>query len=211
MSDQCLIDYFNQTFAQSLGAAIGKAWKKALKAHQSLEGYYSQRKPFEDEWLRLDVCRRRCQNGFFDIHKAIHPFNSEGQFKKSKAIRQEIMKGLFEIEKQGRVIDKEISLKSVFKSHGQVKEIQKGVIDWQNWLNERVDGFCNQFGSQRKITRLWLIEYVVPFAYWLNFYQRIPAKKKNKRLRIQYQLLIAGAKRKIETCHLSLQLTPIER
>ena len=203
--------HFNQTFAQSLGAAIGKAWKKALKAHQSSEGHYSQRKPLEEEWLRLDLCRRRCQNGFFGIHKAIHPFSPDGLFKKSKIIRQEIIRGLIDIEKQGRVIEKDISLKSVFKSHAQVKDIQKGVIDWQDWLNERVDNFCAQFGNHQKVTKIWLLEYAVPFAYWLNFYRRIPAKKKNKRLRKQYQLLIAAAKKKFDTCPLHLKLSQTEK
>jgi len=118
---------------------------------------------------------------------------------------------LSEIEKQGRVIKQGISTKSVFKAHAQLKDIQQGVIDWQNWLNERADNFCNQFNNRQKTTKVWLLEYAVPFAYWLNFYRRIPAKKKNKRLRSQYQLLIAAAKKKFDTCPLHLKLTQIEK
>jgi len=78
--------HFNQPFAQSLGAAIGKAWKKSLKAHQDSKGYYSHRKPLEDEWLRLDICRRRCQNGFFGIHKAITPLIRKAYSKNRRSL-----------------------------------------------------------------------------------------------------------------------------
>ena len=203
--------HFNQIFARSLGAAIGKFWKKAFKAHQSSKGSYSQRKPLEEEWLRLDICRRRYQNGFFKIHKAIHPFTPEGLLKDSKIVQQEIIRGLSEIEKQGQMIEKDISIKSVLKSHAQIKDIQKGVTDWQNWLVERTNKFCNQFGSQQKTTKEWLLEYVVPYAYWLNFYRRIPAKKKNERLRKQYRLQIATAKNKFKNCQLHLKLNPAEK
>ena len=187
--------HFNQGIAHSVGASIGKAWKRAYKAYQTATGYYSERKPFEDKWLLMDVCRRRYQNGIHQIHKAVHAFNESGHFKTAKSIRKAIVQGMTQIELQGNVVGLEYSDKVLTKTFDQIPAIIKGVQDWQKWLVKRAEPLTYSInGIEPNKLREWLMSYLCPFAYWSIIYQRTPAKHRNKRLRFYYRELIQKTK-----------------
>lgn len=125
--------------ARSVGAMIGRLWKKANRAYKEATGYCSKRKPLEDKWLWTDVCRRRYQNGIHLIHKAIHPFDEQGQLKSAKAIEKEIFKGGIQIEKQALQLESELPEKARMKTFEQIPQILQGVKQWSvKKKNERL-------------------------------------------------------------------------
>lgn len=192
--------HFNQQLAQSIGALIGKAWKKSYEAYQKTEGYYSQRKPLEDEWLSLDNCRRYYQNGIHGIHKAIQPYTEEGLFTTSKTIRQAIVASVSIIEKQAKRINKEVNEKVISKVFDQIPSIVKGIESWQEWTEQRGALFVEKLniGKNEDELKNWLLHDLLPVYIWELNLRRVPSKKKNKRLKKVYKGLLEKARNKLD-------------
>lgn len=194
--------------ARSVGAVIGRLWKKAYQACKEATGYYSKRKPFEDKWLWTDVCRRRYQNGIHFIHKAIHPFDEQGQLKSAKAIEKEVIKGIIQIEKQALRLESELSDKARMKTFEQIPQILQGVKQWQDWLEQRLESLVHSL-SFEDTTPLkdWLLNYLIPCRYWPEILRRTSVKKKNERLIIYYRKLIETSRLKWRAHPLTMQLS----
>jgi len=204
--------HFNQELAQTVGAPIGKAWKKAkglLKAAKASAGLHFERKELEDNYLSLDVCRRRYQNGMHDIHKAVQPYNEDGSFTKEEVMRKAIITSLSLIEKQAIQIEKEVKTKKVIKVVDQIPELLSGVQQWQNWTVERATLFVKEIGIDIREEELqkWLIHYLLPVFIWQLTLKRVPTKKKNERLIIHYKEVLQKARDKLKGSKLENYMT----
>lgn len=187
--------HFNQSMARTAGALIGRVWKKAFKTYKEASGYYSQRKPFEDNWLWADICRRKYRNGIHLIHKAIHPFDEQGQLKSAARIRRGIAKGIIQIEKQAINLGGDLPDKSRMKTFDQIPSILEGVEQWQDWLIERLEKLLQASSfKDKELLKEWLINYLIPFRYWLVILKRTTGKKRNKGLVLHYRKLIKKSK-----------------
>lgn len=154
------------------------------------------------------MCRRRYQNGIHFIHKAIHPFDEQGRFKSGKAIEQEIVKGIIQIEKQALRLESELPDKARMKTFEQIPQIQQGVKQWQDWLQQRLESLVRS-SSFENTTQLkdWLLHYLLPCRYWPAILKRISAKKKNERLISFYRKLIEQSGSRWRTHPLTMQLS----
>lgn len=187
--------HFNQTLARTVGAFIGKVWKKTYLAYKEATGYYSQRKPFEDKWLWADICRRRYQNGIHFINKAIHPFDEQGRLKSTADIRKGIVQGIIQIEKQAINLKAELPDKCRMKTFDQIPQILDGVTQWQHWLEERIEKLLHlSTYKEKEVLKKWLLNYLIPCRYWPAIVERTAQKKRNKRLVSYYRKLTEQAK-----------------
>ena len=191
--------HFNQELAQAVGAPLGKAWKKAKEATKAATGLHSERKKLEDNYLLLDICRRRYQNGMHGIHKAVQPYNEDGSFSKERSMRKAITTNLSLIEKQAKQIGKEVQTKKIIKVFDQIADLLLGVRQWQDWTEERAVVFAKEVGIEMKQEELqrWLLHYLLPVYIWQLTLRRIPAKKKNERLIKHYKKIEQKARDKL--------------
>jgi Family of unknown function (DUF6399) len=171
--------HFNQELGKNIGATIGKAWKKAKETYTQSTGYYSQRKPFEDAFLELDICRNRYQNGIHAIHKAVQPFTPEGVFTTAKIIKDAINAGIEIIEQQAQRIEKEVKDKVIAKVNNQIPDIIK-----------------------------WLIHYLLPVFIWELALRRIHVKQKNKKLIKAYNEILQKARDKLKGSNVEKHMGP---
>ncbi len=191
--------HFNQGIAQSVGALIGRIWKKALTEYKQTKGNDCQTAALEQEWLLVDSCRTAYQNDMHAIHKAIHAFDGSGNLKSADAINLEIICAIRSIEQQATTLASTIPDKTLIKTVEQIPDIIQGVKTWQEWFVDRVDCFVKTFSfSQQDLFKQWLVQCLIPFAYWTEIHRRTPGKKRNKRLRHFYQELIEQAKVKLD-------------
>lgn len=201
--------HFNQDLANIVGAPLGKAWKQAKHKWKQAEGYYSERKEYEDKYLLLDVARRYYQNGIHGIHKTVQPFNEDGSFRKVSTIQKQISTNVSTIEKQAKYIDKEVQEKSVSKIFDQIPAISEGIAAWQQWTVERAKEFTQQITIEIRQEELqkWLIHYLLPVFIWEITIRRIHTKKKNERLIKHYKEVLQKARDKLKGSRLDRYMT----
>lgn len=201
--------HFNQELGHAIGAPIGKAWKKAKIAYETSEGLHFERKPFEDAYLLLDVCRRHYQNGIHGIHKVVQPYNSDGSFSLIDPIRKSLIANLSLIEKQGLKIGKEVKIKTIQKVIDQVPDILSGITTWQQWTVKRTKIFTEQSAIEIRKEELekWLLHYLLPVFIWELALRRVPSRKKNKRLIKYYKEVLEKARDKLKGSKLENYMT----
>jgi len=201
--------HFNQELGHAIGAPLGKAWRKAKIAYDTSEGLHFQRKPFEDAYLLLDVCRRHYQNGIHGIHKAVQPFNADGSFSLITPLRKSLIANLSLIEKQGLKIGKEVKTKTIQKVIDQIPDILSGITSWQQWTIERTKEFAQSTDIEIRQEELeqWLLHYLLPVFVWQLTLRRLPAKKKNERLKKDYEEVLQKARDKLKGSKLENYMT----
>jgi len=201
--------HFNQDLAKIVGARLGKAWKQAKDAWKQAEGFYGERKKYEDKYLLLDNARRNYQNGIHGIHKTVQPFKENGEFCDVETIRRKISQNVTTIEKQAKYIDKEVPEKAVAKIFDQIPAIGEGIAAWQQWAIERTKEFASQIGIEIRQEELqkWLLHYLLPVFFWELTLRRVPAKKKNERLIKHYKEVQRKARDKLKGSRLENYMT----
>lgn len=202
--------HFQQDLARSIGAPIGKAWKKAKKAYEDVKDQYGVRKPLESVYLQLDICRNRYQNGMHGINKAIQPFTKTGEFKTAKVIKRSIISCVSLIEKQAAQINKEVKEKVVAKIFAQIPDITKGIESWQEWATQSATVFVakSDIKIRDKELKKWLLHYLLPIFVWELTLRRISSKEKNKKLIKAYEEILQRARHKLKASNLEKFITP---
>ena len=192
--------HFQQDIAKSIGAPLGKAWKKAKQAYYEAKEDHKKRKPLETAYLKLDVCRNRCRNGMHSINKAIQPFTESGDFKSSKVIENAITRSIVLINKQSKGVIKEMKTETVDKLLKQIPTILKGIKIWQEWAEEQADKFvargCIDYTD--KELKKWLLHYLLPVFIWELALQRTHCTPKNKKLIEAYKDILQKSRDKLK-------------
>ena len=182
--------HFNQPLARRLGSVIGRRWRRAWTAFQGSTGFYGQRKPFEDAFYSADLSRKRYQNAFFDIHKALHPFQSDGRLTDAESIRLHLSGSLSQLGKEADKIGLNVPLEKFSSMLALIPDWIRGIQNWQAWMQNRLAGFLKtqtaDVPSGPEPFGRWLLHFLMPALYWQMVMRRTPAKARNKRLRVQY-------------------------
>ena len=180
--------HFNQPLARRLGSVIGRRWRRAWMAFQQSTGFYSQRKPFEDAYYSADLSRKRYQNAFFDIHKALHPFQPDGRLTDAESIRLHLSGSLSQLGKEADKIGLDVPLEKFDRMLALIPDWIRSIQSWQTWMQTRLTDFLKSQTDDvpsESFSR-WLLHFLMPALYWQMVLHRTPAKARNKRLRVQY-------------------------
>ena len=94
------------------------------------------------------------------------------------------------------------------KTFDQIPQILDGVIQWQNWLKERLEKLLRlSTYKEKEALKKWLLNYLIPFRYWPVILKRTARKKRNKRLISYYRKLAKQSKSNWEQHPLSQQFS----
>lgn len=178
--------HFNQPLARRLGSVIGRRWRRAWVLFQQASGYYSQRKPFEDAYYSADLARKRYQNAFFGIHKALHPFLPDGRLTDGESVRFQLSHSLSQLGKSADKVGLDVPLEKFSAMLDLVPDWIRGIECWQDWMKSRLAVFLRSRSGDEPLGR-WLQNFLMPALYWQMVLHRTPQKARNKRLRAQYK------------------------
>ena len=170
--------HFMQDIARSVGSKlrlkltnIGKQLSKARLTEQEKEALQEKYEQLE-EWLSLYTTYRQGMN------QLVHPFDEQGKLLSLSAIEIGLNRLYTKIRAVAQEAGITISIAQCSKVINQIPDIAKGVFTWQTWLQEELKSLL-----LAPITAKWLLEIVLPYAYWQLHLAKISTRKRDKLLR----------------------------
>ncbi len=162
-------------------------------------GYYIQRKPFEDAYFSADMDRKRCQNAFFGIHKALHPFLPDGRLTDGESVRSQLSHSLSQLGKLADKIGLDVPLEKFSAMLDLVPDWLRAIQCWQDWAEARLRDFLPSQAAAAPPEQLgrWLLAFFMPALHWQMTLLRTPQKARYKRLRAQYRQWLREARARL--------------
>ena len=185
--------HFMQDISRSVGSKlglqlsrIGKQLSKGGLSASQIEELQTKRKQMEE---RLNNYRTYRQG----MNQLVHPFDEQGKLLSLSAIEIGLNCLYTKIRELALQAGITIRLEQCSKVINQIPDIAKGVSTWQTWLKEEL-----KLLVLKPITEKWLLEIVLPYAYWQLHLAKISTRKRDKPLRDDCKERVAQAQQRLE-------------
>ena len=140
------------------------------------------------------------------INQLVHPFDKADKLITPQAVEKGLNHLFTQIRGVAGAAEIDISLEKGSKIINQIPDIAKGIGTWQNWLHQEVE-LLDLVQNKED----WLIQEVLPYAYWQIHLGKVSGRKRDKELRIYYTQRAAVAEQKFQHATLTSQLSQTEK
>lgn len=198
--------HFSQDISRSVGC---KLYAQAAKVHkeqakeglsQAVKEQLAEQKAVKEENCANYTTHREA------INQLVHPFDKEDQLIEPKAVETGLQQLFTKIRGIAQQADIPISLDKGRKIFNQIPDIAQGIATWQNWLREEVQLLDLPSDKER-----WVVNQVLPYAYWQVHLGKVSGRARDKELRIYYKQRAQRAEQNFQQAAFTNQLTPSER
>ena len=195
--------HFMQDISRAVGAKLhlqlDKAYKQAAK-----EGLTKSEKEKLTEIIAIKEENCVNYNGYKEaINHLVHPFDKADKLIQTEEVENGLNQLFTKIRGVAKTSSIDISIEKGRKIINQIPDIAKGIGTWQNWLEEEV-----KLLDLSESKKNWLLEEVLPYAYWQVHLGKVSGRKRDKDLRVYYKNRAEVAEQRFQQASLTSQLTP---
>lgn len=190
--------HFMQDLGKSVGGQLGLQYQRAVKKLSTINRQSDHYKLLKKDLLakqsRLQAYKEQRQM----LNKLVHPFNAQDQFTEAQTLKNQLHIGYTKIRTLAKQASIDISLNRATKILNQIPDMAGGIDYWIKWLKLKI--------SQLDLTEpelKWLLQAVLPYAYWQVHWAKTTRKKKDKELNLYYKQRLQNAQNRFESHSLS--------
>lgn len=135
------------------------------------------------------------------INKEIHPFDEFDQLACCHQVETNLRHLFNDIKLLAQKAKIKISLGQASKILNQIPAITNGIQHWQSYLKAEIDKLDLQQNHKK-----WLIQCVIPYAYWQFHFKKVRSKQKDKALKKYYGQRLEFAQIRYQTLFSDLDI-----
>jgi len=193
--------HFMQDISRCVGAKLHLQKDKVDRA-LTKEGLSNKEK--EDLVTKQVAKQENCET--YNSHKEginqlVHPFDKQDKLVTPQAVENGLQQLFTKIRGVAQQASIDISLEKGNKIIKQIPDIAKGIGTWQAWLRQEIDLLDLAQNKEN-----WLVQKVLPYAYWQVHLGKVSGRKRDKSLRGYYTKRAATAAQNFEQANLTTQL-----
>lgn len=198
--------HFMQDFGKMVGARLGsqvvQAQKKLSKTNCESVNYHELK---EDLLIKTEHLNQY-QGHREAINKAIHPLDEFDQLACCEKVELNLRHLFNDIKSLAQKANINITLGQASKILNQIPSITDGIQHWQNYLKAEIDKLDLEMNHKK-----WLLECVIPYAYWQFHFKKLTTKKKDKALKKYYGERLEFAKIRYQTLFSDLDIEATQK
>jgi len=194
--------HFMQDLSQSVGARLGLQVSQAVRKISTTDNQSAIYESLKTDLKQKQTLLQTYKTYREQINKLIHPFDENNKLVEPSKIETQLNVCYTNIRCIAKQAGISLTLEKGNKILNQIPELANGLAHWVNWLNNQVEKLDGSIQEKE-----YLINSLLPYAYWQVHQCKKTTKKKDKNLNQYYHQKVIDAKLVFENDPLGLQIS----
>lgn len=174
--------HYMQDYSKTVGARLAAQVSRLEKRLSQTDCKSIDYKGIHEKLLKKKSLHKEYKNARSTINKVIHPFDEFDQLTNTEDLDTRLRHLFTEIKSIAQESEISITTAQASKILNQIPDLVGGIKHWQNYLNCEIEK-C----SLNEKDKTWLVNILLPYAYWRFNLKKISGKENNKELNEYYQ------------------------
>jgi len=186
--------HFMQDYSKAVGSRLGAEVAKVKKKLQKIDCKSVDYEPLKEDLHHKVDRNNQYQQARQQINKQIHPFNEFDQLVCCEKLEIDLRHLFTDIKSIAQKANISITTDQANKILNQIPDLAGGVQHWQDYLNVEIEKL-----NLKQEHKTWLLETLLPYAYWQFNLSKISSKHRDKELKQYYKQRLEFSELKYKT------------